>query len=345
MVVSQMPSEEPAPQVSVVVIAKDEEKTIRKCMSSILRQDYANFEIIFVDSNSTDRTSEIAKSLVLGSRSVVFTTSRENAAAARNAGLRLAHGQAIAFVDGDCYLDEHWLQRAVNYLQNTNDSYVAAVGGPFVQVPSVKTATSLAISDVESTVLGRGGSTLSHREGRRRYVKSLSLSGAVFWSHITRKVGSFNEGFRYCEDSEYCLRIRSAGYKLLSFGDLGAFHTPKYGSLKEFAGKMWNYGVGRGKAVRYDWKLMTSVGLAALVYLIVFTTMLFSGFVLGSAGSKLIAILLGSAYFATISGLSLMVSLRQGSPLSFFLGFAAFLSLHIPYTIGLIAGMIAPRKP
>jgi hypothetical protein len=107
---------------------------------------------------------------------------------------------------------------------------------------------------------------------------------------------------------------------------------------------MWNYGVGRGRAARYDWKLMTGVGLAALAYMFLFTTMLFSGFVLGFAGSRLIAILLGGAYFAAIFGFSIMVSLRQGSPLSFFLGLAAFLALHIPYTLGLLAGIIAPRK-
>ncbi len=339
-----MLSEENTPQVSVVVIAKDEERTIGRCISSILKQGYPNFEIIFVDSNSTDRTSEIVESLVPPSRGVFTATSRKNAAAARNNGLRLAHGQAIAFVDGDCYLDEYWLQRAVNYLQNTNDSHVAAVGGPFIQVPRVRTETSLVISEVESTVLGRGGSTLSHREGRRRDAKSLSLSGAVFWSYIIRQVGFFNEGLPYCEDSEYCLRIRSAGYKLLSFGDLGAFHTPKYSSLREFAVKMWNYGVGRGRAARYNWKLMTGVGLCALAYIAIFTAMLFSGFVLGFAGARVIAILLGGAYFATISGFSIMVSLRKGSPLSFFLGLAAFLALHIPYTLGLLAGIIAPRK-
>src|SRR6266480_1491972 len=344
MVVSPVPSVEPSPQVSVVVIAKDEERTIGKCMSSILGQDYDNFEIIFVDSKSTDRTSEIVKALLPASRPIYLTTSRESAAAARNAGLRLAHGKAIAFVDGDCYLDEQWLRRAVNYLQNANDSKVAAVGGPFVQVPPVKTETSSTISDVESTTLGRGGATLSHREGRPRYAKSLSLSGAVFWSYIIRQVGSFNERLPYCEDSEYCLRLRSAGYKLLSFGDLGAFHTPKYGSLREFAAKMWNYRVGRGRAVRYNWKLMTGVGLASLIYLIVFTAMLFGWFVLGFAGSRFVAMLLGGAYFATISGFSIMVAVRQRSPVSFFLGLAAFLALHIPYTIGLIAGIITPGK-
>jgi len=151
MVVSPVPSVEPSPQVSVVVIAKDEERTIGKCVSSILGQDYDNFEIIFVDSKSTDRTSEIVKALLPASRPIYLTTSRESAAAARNAGLRLAHGKAIAVVDGDCYLDEQWLRRAINYLQNANDSNVAAVGGPFVQVPPVRTETSSAISDVEST--------------------------------------------------------------------------------------------------------------------------------------------------------------------------------------------------
>jgi glycosyltransferase involved in cell wall biosynthesis len=342
--VSQTPSGDSTPLVSVIVIAKDEERTIGKCMSSILGQDYANFEVIFVNSNSADHTLEIVESLVPPSGRVLLTTSNENAAAtARNAGIRLAHGQAIAFVDGDCYLDEHWLRRAVSYLQNADDPHVAAVGGPFVQVPSVRTETSSVISEIESTALGRGGSTLSYREGRGRNAKSLSLTGAIFWSYVIRQVGFLNDRLRYCEDSEFCLRIRSSGYRLLSFGDLGAFHTPKYGSLREFGAKMWNYGVGRGRAVRYNWRLMTGVGMAALAYLIVFSAMLFLGFALGFAPSKLIAILLGVAYVATISGFSITVSIRHGSLLSFFLGLAAFLALHIPYTIGLMAGMITPR--
>jgi succinoglycan biosynthesis protein ExoA len=337
-------SKAPLPYVSVVVIAKDEEKTVGKCISSILRQKYPHFEIIFVDSNSTDRTPEIIKSLVRPDRRVVLAKSREGAAAARNEGLRLARGQAIAFVDGDCYLDDDWLRRAVIYLLSAKDARVAAVGGPFVQVPLVRSRTALTISEIESTALGRGGSTRSHREGNPSYAKSLSLSGAVFWSHVVRQIGFLDEKLQYCEDSDFCHRTRLAGYKLLSFGDLGAFHTPKYASLKEFAVKMWNYGVGRGRAVRHDRTLMTRLGLAALAYSITFSAALILAFTFSFVGSALVVILLGTLYLATISAFSILVSWRLGSVRSFFLSIAAFIALHIPYTTGLLVGIVTPKR-
>ncbi len=336
-------SEQPLPYVSVVVIAKDEEKTVGKCISSILSQEYPDFETIFVDSNSTDNTPEIVRSLARPGRRLVLSKSGEGAAAARNEGLRLARGQIIAFVDGDCYLDNGWLRRAVDYLLKAKNPRVAAVGGPFIQVPLVRSRTALAISEIESTALGRGGSARSHKESDPSYAKSLSLSGALFWSHVVTQIGLLNENLQYCEDSDFCHRIRSAGYRLLSFGDLGAFHAPKYGSLKEFAAKMWSYGVGRGRAVRYDRALMTRLGLAALAYMVAFAVALSFALTFDSAAS-MVALVLGTLYLVAICAFSILVSWRLGSASVFFVGIAAFVALHIPYTAGLLVGIVAPKK-
>lgn len=309
-----------------------------------MKQNYPHFDLIFVDSASNDRTARIVESLASKSEKLVFTKSRSGPSAARNEGLRLAQGQAIAFVDGDSFVDENWLQRAMHDLQSSSDPRTAAVGGPFVQVPQTSSNTAITISEIESTGLGRGGSVVSHNEGGPSYAKSLSLSGALFWSDVVRQVGNFDEKLRYCEDSDFCHRARSIGYKLLSFGDLGAFHVPKYSSLGEFADKMWNYGLGRGRAVKHDWRLMTSVGLAVIIYLATFVGTLIIGLGFGSAISKLLALLLGGFYLAAISSYSLVVSSKRHSIRSFFIGIAAFLALHVPYSLGLLTGMIAPGR-
>ena len=330
--------------VSIIVIAKNEEKTIGRCISSIIDQDYPNLEIIFVDSSSTDRTLSIVESYSNSCRRILITKGGANAAAARNAGLRLARAPIIAFVDGDSYFDGQWLQRAIRYLQRAKDDHVAGVGGPFVQVPFQKTTTALTISEVELTRLAGRGSTREHKEGKCRAIKSLSLSGAVFWSDIVGRVGLFDEKLQYCEDSEFCRRIRAEGYKLLSFGDLGAFHTPKYSTLRIFAEKTWNYGLGRGRAVRKYWKLMTAVGLGAVSYTLVFATLLSFGLITGSTEFKILAMLLGGLYLAAIVISSLAISFRRGSAQVFFLSVAAYLALHVPYTIGLMVGIIAPER-
>jgi len=316
---NQIAGVESLPEVSIIVIAKNEENTIGKCISSIVQQDYPYFEIVFVNSYSTDKTLAIVESVVAPLRRIKITQSHGNAAAARNAGLRLARGQIIAFVDGDSYFDRGWLSRAVRYLQRERDAHVAAVGGPFIQVPQVRTTMALAISGVESTMLGGGGSIHSHKENKCTLVRSLSLTGAIFWSDVVRRVGFFDERLRYCEDSEFCQRVRSAGYKLMSYGDLGAFHTPKYDTLGAFATKMWKYGVGRGRAVRLHWRLMTGLALGAVAYSIVFASTLFLGFVIVSPESKLMAFLLAGLYLG------------------------GYLALHIPYTAGLMVGIFVPR--
>lgn len=48
-----------APGVSVLVAAKDEEENIATCVTSLLRQDYPNLELIAIDDRSSDRTPEI----------------------------------------------------------------------------------------------------------------------------------------------------------------------------------------------------------------------------------------------------------------------------------------------
>jgi len=52
------------PLVSVLIPARNEEENIQKCLTSILCQDYPNFEVLVLDDNSTDRTAQIVSGIV-----------------------------------------------------------------------------------------------------------------------------------------------------------------------------------------------------------------------------------------------------------------------------------------
>ncbi len=54
---------QPAPLISVLIPARDEEKNIRTCLESLQKQDYPNYEILVLDDNSTDNTTAIVKEL------------------------------------------------------------------------------------------------------------------------------------------------------------------------------------------------------------------------------------------------------------------------------------------
>jgi len=57
---------EPAPLVSVLVPARDEETNIETCLESLRKQDYPNYEILVLDDNSTDNTSNIVSRIAAG---------------------------------------------------------------------------------------------------------------------------------------------------------------------------------------------------------------------------------------------------------------------------------------
>jgi chlorobactene glucosyltransferase len=52
---------EPAPLVSVLIPARNEEENIETCLKSLQKQDYSNFEVLVLDDNSTDRTAELVE--------------------------------------------------------------------------------------------------------------------------------------------------------------------------------------------------------------------------------------------------------------------------------------------
>lgn len=94
-------------KVSVIIPAYNEEKNIRKCIVAIQNQTSKPDEIIVVDNNSTDKTSEIAKSMGV---QVVFE-SRKGTSYARNAGYEKSHGDIILRTDADTIVPKNWVER------------------------------------------------------------------------------------------------------------------------------------------------------------------------------------------------------------------------------------------
>jgi glycosyltransferase involved in cell wall biosynthesis len=94
-----------APLVSVVIPCLNSERTIRRALDSVARQDYPAFEVIVVDDASTDGTAEVLARLARPDLRVIRLPQTSGAAAARNAGIAAARGEFVAFLDAD----DEWL--------------------------------------------------------------------------------------------------------------------------------------------------------------------------------------------------------------------------------------------
>ncbi|MFA6030779.1 MAG: glycosyltransferase family 2 protein [Elusimicrobiota bacterium] len=96
------------PLVSVVIRAKNEERWVGRCLRMVFRQDFKDFEVVFVDNESTDHT------LAIASKFPVKTVSLSEflPGKAINAGIRASRGEFIACLSAHCIPhDKHWLSR------------------------------------------------------------------------------------------------------------------------------------------------------------------------------------------------------------------------------------------
>ena len=93
--------------ISVIVPAYNAERTISRCLESIIRESYENLEIIVVDDGSTDKTADICKEYAFKDNRIKFIQ-QENAGvvAARVKALLFSTGEYISFVDADDTVSE-----------------------------------------------------------------------------------------------------------------------------------------------------------------------------------------------------------------------------------------------
>jgi glycosyltransferase involved in cell wall biosynthesis len=88
------------PLISIVTATWNCEKTIAHCMQAVRRQTYRQIQHVVVDGKSTDRTVDIAKSLLIANGTLVSEPDR-GIYDALNKGIRLARGDVIGFLHAD----------------------------------------------------------------------------------------------------------------------------------------------------------------------------------------------------------------------------------------------------
>lgn len=111
--------------ISIIVPVYNVEKYIVKCLESIVNQDYKNFELLIVNDGAKDDSIKLADDYLKDKDINYQIINKENGglASARNAGIRKAKGDAIAFVDSDDCLSKDFLGNLYNALKNNDFSF------------------------------------------------------------------------------------------------------------------------------------------------------------------------------------------------------------------------------
>jgi len=181
-------------KISVVIPAHNEEKFIKATLDSLIKQDFKEkFEIIVVDNNSSDKTSEIAKSY--GAK-VVFE-SRPGIVFARQAGFNIASSEIIVSTDADTILPSDWLSKIYSTFKN-RPKIVGITG--FYELYGAKSPKTVLINLFLPIV-----KNLSWFVAKKGYFlgSNFAIKKSVF-----NKIGGFNPNILWGEDVEIGMRAR-----------------------------------------------------------------------------------------------------------------------------------------
>ncbi len=184
------------PLVSVIIPTHNRLAYLQEAMASVRAQTHRVIEMIVVDDASTDGTHEHLSTLAGAARVIRFPKNRERAAA-RNAGLRVARGECVAFLDSD----DRWLP------EKLADDLALLAQEP--QLGSVYSPASYISAD--GAVLGRQGAALPSGEIVRRLWTAYFIpnSSMTIRRTLLERLGGFSEdpALSGSEDWELWMRL------------------------------------------------------------------------------------------------------------------------------------------
>jgi glycosyltransferase involved in cell wall biosynthesis len=196
--------------ISFIVIGKNEEKNIKKCFDSIINyikfNNIISYELIYVDSNSSDETVDIVKSF---SQIKIFKIVQHcNAAIARNIGANEGNGDIFFFIDGDMEIDTHFLPLCIS----ENKLIYPFISG--VLINSFHDDNNAVIKEI---YFGHNSNsdTYSHRAA------GIFLITASLWNEMK----GMNDKYARGEDLDLGLRLAAKGIKILRKKEVIAIHN------------------------------------------------------------------------------------------------------------------------
>jgi chlorobactene glucosyltransferase len=232
------------PFLSIIVPARNEEKNIKRCLLSLLNQNYPNFELIAIDDNSTDNTLPIMNQIKKNASDrlkVISLSSRPDGWTgkgwASHQGYLHAQGKILLFTDADtCFFNKDTIIYAISYLQSKNIDVLT--GHARIELSDFWSKITIPLWDFFSIILDKNPAAVNNTRSNAAY-----LVGSFFM--IRRRVLKHLGGFRTVrgaikEDVELGLQIKKAGFKI------------KIAKLDKFYSALWSrdflslwHGIGR----------------------------------------------------------------------------------------------------
>lgn len=134
--------------VSVIIPVYQGKNYLRRCMESVLAQSYTEYEIILVDDGSTDGSAEICDEYAEKQQKItVIHKENGGLSSARNAGLEIASGEYVMFIDADDVIHHKMLETELKVLKEKNADIFICGLKRFTAMEEIDTYTELYVEN------------------------------------------------------------------------------------------------------------------------------------------------------------------------------------------------------
>lgn len=199
------------PTVSFVIRTFNEQKFIGKVLNYVFEQTFKDFEVIIVDSGSTDKTLEIVKKFPI--KLIQIKPEEFGFSYSLNLGISKAKGEYIAIISGHSIpITNTWLEDG---LKNFKDKKVAGI-------------TGICISLIPIGYFSRKAGLFIASRSFKKYKKIntpwLTNTNSIIRKDLWKKY-SFDESLPECEDCDWAKEMIARGYRIAKDPKYSVFHS------------------------------------------------------------------------------------------------------------------------
>lgn len=218
--------------LSVIIPVYNSEKYLSECLDSLLEQDLPknSYEIICINDGSTDSSLDILKSY--GSRYsniIISDQSNKGVCQARNAGLKIAQGEYVWFVDADDFIQDSVLSRLKNIIDQSSCDMLTVGCYTFFE----------ALSEQEKD-LKKHHQIKENMFGNDSYVTNHLLRRAFLYNH---KLSFIHPELKFYEDSVFICEVKMAKPHRMRADGVIYFYRRNSGSATMKPGQSFKMGV------------------------------------------------------------------------------------------------------
>ena len=206
--------------ISIIIPTYNRKEELVDLLPSLKKQKCSiAFEVIVVDDGSIDGTRELLKSQAKAWNGAlrIVGQNRAGPGAARNLGIKHAHGDILVFVDSDCIAPRGWLYNLISVFTNPQ---VGAAGGSEL-APANDRLFWKCQTYVMTALLTTGG--VRGRKGKKLGVYYPRGFNVAVRKHVAEAVGGFTKRF-HGEDILFGLKVKQMGYVLKYVPDAAMYH-------------------------------------------------------------------------------------------------------------------------